>query len=456
MAFLSAPAGRALFRPAAGALSSGGGRVCGQRPAAPPPGTCASSPLTMKSRGGGAGKKKKAKSPASAPPSPSDGEPAGDVVASTSTVAAAAVTTAKASRAGVAEADAVETEAANPVEVDQGVVDRIAKLLEQSAKRAAAKAAAEAAAAATPAETEDFAANPAASLDEDIPDTPPAPPLPDLTPADARALRWAPDSTVDERLAALSEVEEGAPFERLVMANRHLLGQRFLAAVTARVLKIEATGDAPAAARLRAIRDAVVAVTWRVDQPFHAAVLAAEGRLMAVVAAPNPDRATNARSIGESAADVSAFWTVLYASVTAWEERGRVAPELVNVDVQGALRSVVDRFRGRAAAMEVVRPEMAWLGDFFIAEPADQQAMVAALGESDEGEEILVGLGTLVNQLHLFPVNAYGGVLERLITVYDFAMEEVYGKDTREETVRFSPSPLDFESKLVAFVDASR
>lgn len=380
-----------------------------------------------------------------------------DVVASTSTVvAAAAATTAKDPPAGAVEAGAVETAAANPVVVDQGVVDRIAKLLEQSAKRAAAAAAAQAAAAMTAAETEDFASNPAASLDEDIPDTPPAPPLPVLTPADARALRWALDSTVDERLAALFDVEEGAPFERLVMANRHLLGQRFLAAVTSQVLKAETASDAPAATRLRAVRDAVLAVTWRVDQPFHVAVLAAEGRLMAVVAAPNPDRATNGRSIGESAAEVSAFWTVLYASVTAWEERGRVAPELVNVDVQAALRSVVDRFRSRAAAMEVVRPEMAWLGDFFVAEPADQQAMVAALGDSDEGEEVLVGLGTLVNQLHLFPVNAYGGVLERLITVYDFAMQEVYGQDTREETVRFSPSPLDFESKLVAFVDASR
>lgn len=308
----------------------------------------------------------------------------------------------------------------------------------------------------TAAETEDFAANPAASLDEDIPDTPPAPPLPALSPADARSLRWALDSTVDERLAALSTVDDGAPFERLVLANRHLLGQRFLAALTARVLAAESARDAPAAARLRSLRDAVLGVTWRADQSFHAAALAAETRLMAVVAAPNPDRATNGRSIGESAEDVSAFWTVLYASVTAWEERGRVAPELVNVDVQGALRAVVDRFRGRAAAMEVVRPEMAWLGDFFVAEPADQQAMVAALGDSDEGEEVLVGLGTLVNQLHLFPVNAYGGVLERLITVYDFAMQEVYGQDTREEFVRFSPAPLDFESKLVAFVDASR
>ncbi|GAB0492231.1 hypothetical protein MMPV_003492 [Pyropia vietnamensis] len=240
------------------------------------------------------------------------------------------------------------------------------------------------------------------------------------------------------------------------MANRHLFGQRFLVALTAQVLKAETTHDAPAALRLRAMRDAVVAVTWREDRPFHSAVLAAQRRLMAVVAAPDPDRATNGRSIGESSLDVSAFWTVLYASVTAWEERGRVSPELVNVDVQSALRSVVDRFRSRAAAMEVVRPEMAWLGDFFVAEPADQQAMVAALGESDEGEDLFVGLGTLVNQLHQFPVNAYGGILERLITVYDFAMQEVYGHDTRDKMARFTPAPLNFESRLIAFTDAAR
>lgn len=356
-----------------------------------------------------------------------------------------------------AVAVAADAEADTPVVIEQATVDRIAQLVKQAAKRAAEAAAVEAAAATTEAEAQDFAANPASSLDEDIPDTPPPPPLPELAPADGRALRWALDSTVDERLAALEGVEGvGAPLERLVMANRNLLGQRFFIALTSRVLAAEVGGDAAAATRLRALRNAVLAITWRVDQPFHAAVLAAEGRLMAVVSAPNPDRAANGRSIGESAGEVSGFWTVLYSSVTAWEERGRVAPELVNVDVQAALRAVVDRFRSRPAAMEVVRPEMKWLGDFFVADPADQQAMVGALGDSDEGEEVLVGLGTLINQLHLFPVNAYGGLLERLITVYDFALQEVYEGDTREGATRFTPESLNFESKLVAFVDASR
>jgi len=367
--------------------------------------------------------------------------------------AAAAAAAADPPRIIVPDGAAVEPP---PVVVDRQLVGRLRELVQKSATRAAAAAAADAAAGTA---AESFADDPSLALDNDIPDTPPPPPLPTVTADEAASLRWALDSTVDERLDALLALDGGHPLERVVVANRNLLGQRFFIALTSRVLAAESVGNAAAAAALRSTRDAVVAITWRVDQPFHAAVLAAESRLMAVVADANPDRATNGRTVGTSAVDVSAFWTVLYASVTAWEERGRVAPELVNVDVQGALRAVVDRLRGREAAMAVLRPEMGWLGDFFVADPDAQQEMVAALGDEDDGgrgEAILVGLGTLINQLHLFPVNAYGGLLERLITVYDFAIREVCGTDTRIEATRFKPEPLRFESQLVKFIDASR
>jgi len=484
MAFLVAGSGRAAVGRAAGGTSASV-RLCTRRPAAGAP---VAPPLTMKAKGGG-GKKKKgkaaaassAKAPAAVPAVPPT---AAAGVASAAAAAAAAtevpVPSPPPTEAVVKSVEVVDGEPADgaaaaaaadppriivpdgaaveapPVVVDRQLVGRLRALVEKSAARAAAAAAADAAAGAT---AESFAADPSLALDDDIPDTPPPPPLPTVSADEAASLRWALDSTIEERLAALRGLEAGDPLERSVVANRHLLGQRFFVALTSRVLAAESAGDAAAAAVLRSTRDAVVAITWRVDQPFHAAVLAAESRLMAVVADANPDRATNGRAVGTSADDVAAFWTVLYASVTAWEERGRVAPELVNVDVQGALRTVVDRLRGRAAAMAVLRPEMGWLGDFFVADPDAQQEMVAALGDEDDGgrgEAVLVGLGTLVNQLHLFPVNAYGGLLERLITVYDFAIREVYGNDTRVETTRFKPEPLRFESQLVKFIDASR
>lgn len=147
MAFLSVPAGRALFGPAA-AAASGGGRVCERRPGAPPSGTAAASALTMKARGG---KKKKAQRPAAAapsapppssPPPPPDGEPTLDVTATTMAATPTTAKTPEDSSVETVDAGEADADAAAAVVVDQAVVDRIAVLLKQSAKRAAAAAAA--------------------------------------------------------------------------------------------------------------------------------------------------------------------------------------------------------------------------------------------------------------------------------------------------------------------------
>lgn len=266
-------------------------------------------------------------------------------------------------------------------------------------------------------------------------------------------IEWGTD--LDILIERLEDERKAGNLEKAVAVNRHLITEALLYRFTSAILQIEGTGDdtrQEEMARMRALRQGLISLCFRMDMPMKQGVLDAEQRLMKVLQADNVRKETEL-SCGSVGLEVDAFWLVVYAAIAAWEEQGTENEQLVNVDVQNALKTAAETCANSPRISSMLTPALKVTENVLSsADPAKQSEMLA-----DIADETVVELATFVEQMRMFPSNAYGALRRRMQTILDFVLGQRYNLPPAAlEPCRFELQEIKRGSKLVQFAENAR
>lgn len=268
---------------------------------------------------------------------------------------------------------------------------------------------------------------------------------------EAKALRFGWDLSLDALIEKFEDARQMGDFDKVVAANRHLVTELLLYRFTSAILNVE--GDKTRETReeesrnMRELRRMLIAVCWEIDIPFKKAVLRAEERLMTVLQSQDVSGYTE-RNAGNTALDVGAFWVVIYAAISAWEERGKQNDALENVDMQNSLSAAASACRSSPRVSDLVNPSLKVLeGVLSSADPSAQAELVKAADE-----ESIVQLAAMVEQVRLLPTNAYGGLRQRMQSILDFILSDRYNVTPPGlRPIRFQTPDVERGSALASF-----
>lgn len=268
------------------------------------------------------------------------------------------------------------------------------------------------------------------------------------------ALRWPWTTTHDEAVEMLAVARRDGCLDDTVVANRDFVTFRMLYRFTSAILQAEGEGAAEEAANMRTLRAEVIDTCWHFDRPLRDELFSAEARLVQVLQAPEESNTlgeVEARA-GVTDIQVNAFWLVVYGAVAAWELREAAAAAASQdaaqqADIQLRLKNVAAALAKSDAVGRALSPALAAVGDVLTA--PDEAAQTAVIGGL--ADETVVKMRTVLEQVRLWPQNAYGPFVAKLQAIVDYAIPAVTPVTANEglQPFRFDPVDIERSSRLV-------
>lgn len=327
--------------------------------------------------------------------------------------------------------------------------------------------------------------------------------LPVLSEDELRQFRFDLGTPIDDLIKQFTEAQQRDDFDSVLVANRHLISEALLVRYTNMILKVESEiptkfstastkkrrrssfgfninaineqmdeddsndvddeeikgpvdDDSTEAKQLRQqangmrqLRKTLVAYAWSYDYAFKRAILQAEARLLKVLKGDNVTRDVEL-NCGRSTLEVNAFWTVIYAAVVAWEERGMENEQLVNVDTQKALTDASAVCRSSKAVLSRLSESLKSVQQILVTTTANVQIEVVDKMDDDTVVELIA----YMEAVRMLPMQAYGGLVNRLGFIVEYIRQAKYGLDPLTmKPIEFQPVDVRRGSKLIQFLD---
>jgi len=251
----------------------------------------------------------------------------------------------------------------------------------------------------------------------------------------------------DEIIQAFQDAKLAGNLEVVVRANRHFVSEAVLYRFTSAILQAQSSGGREEeVANMRELRKHLISLSWDIDVSFKRAILAAEERLMTTLQSADVGKMAG-RQAGANTSEVDAYWCVVYAAISAWEERGRTNEELSQVDIQASLTKVAAVYSTNERILELISPCFTCVSEVLaLTDPQEQSKKLDALNDND-----VVKLASYIEQIRLLPVNAYDGLRRRLGTILDFILAKKYNiQPSTIKPFRFEPMEIERGSKIVS------
>lgn len=284
----------------------------------------------------------------------------------------------------------------------------------------------------------------------------PLAPIPTLSKKEKNELRLDRRLSLDQLIEAFEDARSNNKLDSMVAANRDLVTEKLLYRLTSAILQVETrstdleTKDEEAA-NMKEFRRQLIALCWTKDYDKKVAIQMAEARLLPVLQSDRIKRDVET-NCGRSTMEVDAFWIVIYAAVAAWEERGKANAQLVNVDVQNALKAAAEVCQASKYFESYLSPSLKLLQTILTSSDPSKQAEIVANIDDDVVSE----LGEFVEQIRLLPVAAYGQLVDRMDTIFDYIVQKKYGiTEERDVALRFNIPYIERASRLVEFAKTS-
>lgn len=269
-------------------------------------------------------------------------------------------------------------------------------------------------------------------------------------------LRWPWDTSNDAAVEMLAVARKDGCLDEVVVSNRDFVSQRMLYRFTSAILQAEGEGAEDEARNMRTLRTDVIDVCWHADRPLRDELFHAEARLVQVLQAPEESNTlgeVEARA-GVTGMQVNAFWLVVYGAVAAWEVRERAGTqdkEDAQADIQLRLKNVAAALNNSRVVARALSPALAAAGRVLTAAKETEQA--AAIADLDDAT--VAEMRITLEQVRLWPQNAYGPFTNKLQSIVDYAVVAVGSVAEVERTIpfRFKPVEIERTSRLVDFTN---
>jgi hypothetical protein len=262
-------------------------------------------------------------------------------------------------------------------------------------------------------------------------------------------LRWKWDVTPDAVVEQLAAARTNDYLEACIVSNRDHVSERVLYRFTSAILQAESQGALEEAANMRSLRAHIIRICWEYDRPLRERLYDAEARLVKVL---KNEQETNilkliGQECGNTSIDVNAFWIVTFAAVAAWEAQNAEDRNEYS-EVQLRLKEIAEKTRKSDKLLKLLSPSLSLVGQVLTASDPERQAEVL-LGA---GETIIMEMGVILEQIRLWPSNAYGEFIQKVQDIRDYAIENVLGCHVPSfASFRFTPAEIDRGSRLIEF-----
>lgn len=273
--------------------------------------------------------------------------------------------------------------------------------------------------------------------------------LPELSEDETEALRF-PRVDLDKTIELFADAKEDGRLAEVVVANRDLVTEKVLYRYTSAILQVESretnleTRDEEVR-NMRALRNELIAHCWSNDFPLKKELQLAEVRLLPVLQGNHVKRDVR-RNCGVNNLEVDAFWIVIFAAIAAWEEKGKENPKLINVDIQRQLTAAAEACEEVDEVLDKLSPSLKAVQKIL----SSSDPMVQAKIVEDLDDKTVNHIGSLTEQIRLFPTAAYGGLTRKMDAIMDYILKAKYNFDSPELIpFRFELSPIERASRLV-------
>lgn len=269
------------------------------------------------------------------------------------------------------------------------------------------------------------------------------------------AVRWPWATAEDEAVELLAKAKAEGALDLAVVTNRDRIGGRMLYRFTSAILQAEGDGADEEALNMRALRKDIIDCCWHRDRPLRDELFAAEARLVTVLqAAPESNLVGEVdANAGEGSYQVNAFWLVVYGAVAAWESRdadpkATEQDKAKSAEIQKRLNEIAVAINKSRTVEEHISPCLTVVGNVLVAQGQAEQA--ESLSKLDEAG--LRELGAIMEQVRLWPTNAYGPFVENLQAVVDYAVSNLTGEEVPKiSPFRYKRAEVESASKLIEF-----
>jgi hypothetical protein len=275
-------------------------------------------------------------------------------------------------------------------------------------------------------------------------------PVVDLTKLVANPeLRWKWDVSPDAIVEQLAAARTNDYLETCIVSNRDHISERALYRFTSAILQAESQGAREEASNMRSLRADIIRICWEYDRPLRERLYDAEARLVKVL--KNEEEANIlkliSRECGNTSIDANAFWIVTFAAVAAWEAQNDADRNQYS-EVQLRLKEIAEATWKCDKLLKLLSPSLSLVGQVLTASDPERQAEVL-LGAS---EALILEMGLILEQIRLWPSNAYGEFIQKMQDIRDYAIENVLGCLVPSfESFRFTPPDIDRGSRLIEF-----
>lgn len=283
---------------------------------------------------------------------------------------------------------------------------------------------------------------------EDLKEPSPLLSLPILSIEEQRQLRFDLAVDTDTLIECFADAQTRADFSSIVVCNRHHITESLLYRFTSAILQTENDENRKEESEnMRTLRKKLISYAWSFDFSFKRAILSAEKRILSVLQGLDIDKEVG-KQCGRSTLEVNAFWSVLYAAVAAWEERGKEDPELVNIETQQVLTKAAEACGSVDVVLNYLSPCLKCVQSVFSEVNPEKQAEIISELSNDDVVELI----SLMESIKLLPSQAYGGLAERLESIVDYIRQSKYGLEILSyEPLRFKPNEIVRDSRLIEF-----
>lgn len=252
--------------------------------------------------------------------------------------------------------------------------------------------------------------------------------------------------TIETVISELQNTQESTSFSLFCKINRHYINYSLLYRLTS--LKLRAEADKKIQNQSFVVdnfRNKILEKLLMIDQPVSHGFILAEKRLKYCISNENFEYKTVIDSFGKKSIEISCFWIVLNAALTAWDNKKFTENNLVNSEIYSKMK-IINQILYESEFHQRLMPVEIKLLDINLNRKETKTP------EDIFSIEDMEGLMLIICNLEKMPASSYSFFLQKLKNITQKLFFKNFGKKIDQfeySDFKFVPTQIEPLSKLI-------
>jgi len=252
--------------------------------------------------------------------------------------------------------------------------------------------------------------------------------------------------TIEDVISKLQDTQESTSLHLFCKINRHYINYSLLYRLTS--LKLRAESDKKIQNQSYVVdnfRNKILEKLLIIDQPISHGFILAEKRLKYCISKENFEHKNIIDSFGKRSIEISCFWIVLNAALTAWDNKKFTENNLLNSEIYSKMK-IINQILNESEFHQCLMPVEIKLLD------KNLNRKDIKTSEDIFNIEHIEGLMLLICNLEKMPASSYSFFLQKIKNITKKLFLKNFGKEMENfeySDLKFIPTQIKPLSKLI-------